>query len=191
MDRRRILKYVAYATGAAVAAPLANSLLVSCQSDATSTATSGVASDLHFFKPKEFSVIQEMVDIILPKTDSPSATEVGVHEMIDSMVGTAYRPEAKEEYQQKSAAFFSYLQQKGYEGLDGIGKMDLLNALDKSTDKASEDARSGYLNVKQQTIAYYLSTEEVGTKFLNYLPVPGEYEPCISLEETGGKAWAL
>ena len=26
---------------------------------------------------------------------------------------------------------------------------------------------------------------------LNYLPVPGSYEPCIELSEVNGKAWAL
>jgi len=192
MERRKILKYVAYATGAAVATPLATSLLVSCQSEATATAVmDATGSGLSFFKAKEFSVIQEMVDIILPKTDSPSATDVGVHNMIDHMVGNAYRPDAKKEYQEKFAAFYKYLGQKNYQALDGAGKMDLLSALDKSKEEALKDARSGYLNLKQQTIAYYLTSEEIGTKFLNYLPVPGEYEPCISLEEAGGKAWAL
>ncbi len=191
MDRRKILKYVAYATGAAVAAPLANSLLVSCQSEAAKTAGNVAKSGLSFFKPKEFATIKEMVDIILPKTDSPSATEVGVHEMIEHMVGNAYRPDARKAYQEKFAAFYKYLGENNYGDLDGVGKMDLLTTLDKSTDDVSKAARSGYLNLKQQTIAYYLTSEEVGTKFLNYLPVPGEYEPCISLEETGGKAWAL
>ena len=191
MERRKILKYVAYATGAAVAAPLANSLLVSCQSGTASSAVDAATSGLSFFKPKEFSVIQEMVDIILPKTDSPSATDVGVHNMIDHMVGTAYRPEARKEYQEKFAAFFKYLGQKGYSDLGGAEKMDVLTSLDKATEEALKDARSGYVNLKQQTIAYYLTSEEIGTKFLNYLPVPGEYEPCISLEEAGGKAWAL
>ena len=192
MERRKILKYVAYATGAAVAAPLASSLLVSCQTEATATAAmDSVASGLNFFKPKEFAAIQEMVDIILPKTDSPSATDVGVHNMIDHMVGKAYRPEARKEYQQKFTAFFNYLGQNGYADLDGAGKMDFLRALDKSKEETLKEARSGYINLKQQTIAYYLTSEEIGTKFLNYLPVPGEYEPCISLEEAGGKAWAL
>ena len=54
-----------------------------------------------------------------------------------------------------------------------------------------EQVKESYLDIKQQAIAYYLSSEEVATKFLNYLPVPGPYVPCITLEEAGGKAWAL
>jgi len=191
MNRRKIIKYVAYATGAAVAAPLASSLLVSCQTDATAAATTAVTSQLQFFNSNQFAVIQEMVDIILPETDSPAASSVGVHNMIDRMVGIAYRPKAKEEYKEKLASFFEYLKEKGYGDLDGAGKLTLLNTLDKSKEETVADAKAGYLNLKQQTIAYYLSSEEIGTKFLNYLPVPGEYEPCISLAEAGGKAWAL
>jgi len=56
----------------------------------------------------------------MPKTDTPSATSVGVHQMIDRMV-----------------------------------------------------------------------TEEIATNYLNYLPVPGAYEGCITLESVGGKAWAI
>ncbi len=55
----------------------------------------------------------------------------------------------------------------------------------------SEIADNFYTEVKQQTIAYYLASEEISTKYLNYLPVPGEYKACIPLSEVGGKAWAI
>lgn len=191
MDRRKILKYVAYATGAAVSAPLASSLLVSCQSDAVSTISDNAATKLSFFNKKEFAVISDLVDIMLPKTDSPSATDVGVHTMIDRMVGTAYRPKAKEEYQSKFATFYKYLNDKGIADMDGKAKMTLLKKLEKSEDASLKDAKDGFLNLRQQAIAYYLSSEEIGLNYLTYLPVPGQYEPCISLEEAGGKAWAI
>ena len=191
MDRRKILKYVAYATGAAVSAPLVSSLLVSCQSDAASTTTASAIKALSFFNKKEFAVITDLVDVILPKTDSPSATDIGVHTMIDQMVGTAYRPKEKEEYQSKFAAFYQYLTDKGIADMDGAAKMELLQALGKAEDASLADAKSGFLNLRQQAIAYYLSSEEIGLNYLTYLPVPGQYESCISVEEAGGKAWAI
>ena len=109
MNRREIIKYAAFATGAALSAPLALSILSGCKTDA-STAT--VIDKLHFFSPDEFSTITTIVDLILPKTDSPAATEVGVHTMIDSMVGTVYRPEAKENYKKNFAKLFSFLSEK-------------------------------------------------------------------------------
>ena len=170
MDRRKILKYVAYATGAAISAPLASSLLVSCQSDAVAGTAKSATASLNFFNKKEFAVISDLVDIMLPKTDSPSATDVGVHTMIDSMVGTAYRPKEKEEYQSKFAAFYQYLNNKGITDMDGTAKMELLKGLEKATDASLEDAKAGFLNLRQQAIAYYLSSEEIGTNYLTYLP---------------------
>ena len=49
---------------------------------------------------------------------------------------------------------------------------------------------SFYKMVKELTITGYCTSEEGATKLLKYLPVPGEYKPCIPLSEVGG-AWAI
>ena len=192
MKRREILRYAALATGAVVSLPLANSLLVSCQADATAAT---VGEKLAFFGKKEAGVVKDLVDLILPKTDSPSASELGVHTMIDQMVGNVYRPEAKTAYQENFAQLMKHLQNagsgKGFRSLAGADKVKLLQGLDASKEKTLEKARTAYLDLKQQTIAYYLSSEEIATNYLTYLPVPGAYEACISLEQAGGKAWAI
>jgi hypothetical protein len=187
MKRREILKYTAYITGAAVSAPIISSLLTGCANDVdVSTA------ELHFFDEDSFTLLSDLVDTILPKTDSPSATEMNVHKMIDSMVGTVYKKEDKEKYQKGFQAFAKELnKKKPFNRLITEEKISLLNRLESSTESSLEKARKAYVALKQQTIAYYLSTETIGKEFLNYLPIPGSYEPCISLESTGGKAWAL
>ena len=186
MKRREIIKYAAYVTGVAVSAPLAMSLLSGCK-----TETGSSTGQLQFFKPEEFSLIETLVDIILPKTDSPSATEVGVHRIIDSMVGTVYRPKAKEDYQKHFATFFNFLKEKGFQNESSENQLSILQKLENPDDEKAKTAYDGYLALKQQTVAYYLSTEEVATNFLTYLPVPGVYQGCISLEEAGGKKYAL
>jgi len=192
MKRREILRYAALATGAAVSLPLVNSLLVSCQTDAT---TAAVSEKLALFGEKEASVVKHLVDLILPKTDSPSASELGVHKTIDHMVGNVYRPEEKAEYQENFALLMKHLQNvgegKGFMSLASADQVKLLQGLDASKEESLEKVRDAYLNLKQQTIAYYLSSEEIATNYLTYLPVPGAYEPCISLEQAGGKAWAI
>ena len=107
------------------------------------------------------------------------------------MVGNVYLPGEKEGYNEHFTAWWNYLQEKGYKDMNHQEKRELLQSLDLSESESLTAARSGFRNLKQQTIAYYLSTEEVGTKFLNYLPVPGEYDGCIALDDVGGKAWAL
>lgn len=190
MKRREILKYTAFMTGAAVSLPLMSTILSGCKTDAV-TATSDFK--LNFFSSDEFKFVKGLVDTILPKTDSPAASEVGVHKMIDSMVGTTYQEDAIKKYREGFDAFVSYL--KTQSGDSEFGKLtqekkiEILKALDASADNPIP--RAAYLELKQQTIAYYLNTEEIGTKFLNYLPVPGEYDACIDLADVGGKAWAI
>jgi len=53
------------------------------------------------------------------------------------------------------------------------------------------NARLAYIELKQQVIAYYLTTEEVGREHLNYLPIPGDYEPCISINDVNNRAWTI
>jgi hypothetical protein len=187
MKRREILKYTAYFTGVAVSAPIISSLLTGCATDVDMS-----NAELHFFDRESFTLLSDLVDTILPKTDSPSATEMNVHKMIDSIVGTVYQKEDKEKYQKGFQALTNALNKKdSFKELDAEEKINLLNRLESSTESSLEKARKAYIDLKQQTIAYYLSTETIGKEFLNYLPIPGSYEPCISLESTGGKAWAL
>lgn len=190
MKRREILIYTAYMTGAAVSLPLMSTLVSGCKTD---TVARAVDFKLSFFTEEEFAFVKGIVDTILPKTDSPSASEVGVHKMIDSMVGTTYKDEDLKKYRAGFDTFASFLKDKGgdknFIDLSQHEKIKVLKELDASKDH--ESARAAYLELKQQTVAYYLTTEEIGTNFLNYLPVPGEYQGCIDLAEVNGKAWAI
>lgn len=165
-------------SGAAVAGPLLSVFLSGCN---TSTPTATKA--LHFFNADEQSLTKQIVDIILPKTDAPAASEVGVHQMIDQMVGTVFTDDQKASFKTGFSALKTFL------GAQSDLKEAIANI--EGGGDVSEEVKDAYLDIKQQSIAYYLSSEEVGTKFLNYLPVPGPYVPCITLEEAGGKAWAL
>ncbi len=183
MERRAILKYTAYATGAALSAPLISSLLVGCQSE---VATAKAAEGLAFFSGPQMELVKQVANLILPKTDSPSATEVGVHDMIDHMVGNVYSEQERNNYKSGFEALATLLSKA--KGEDLVGMVTQLNNGEAALPEA---ARKAFTSLKQQTIAYYLSSKEIGMNYLSYLPVPGDYEACISVEEAGGKAWAL
>ncbi|MEK7253438.1 MAG: gluconate 2-dehydrogenase subunit 3 family protein [Bacteroidota bacterium] len=181
MKRRTILKYTAYLTGAVVSAPLASIILSGCQSDAA-------AADNYqpkFFNENEMSQLRSLVDVILPKTDSPSASEAGVHRVIDSMVGEVYTAEQQADFRKDFTALTEQLAMAGFQNKNAAAQVQILHGLESSP------VKEAWLDLRQQTIAYYLSSAEIGTKYLNYLPVPGEYQPCISVEEAGGKLWAI
>jgi hypothetical protein len=177
MKRRDVLRYTALITGAAISAPLALSLS-SCKPDGSAA----LNYTPEFFSLEQFEFIQQLVDIIIPKSDSPSATDVGVHQTIDEMVGKVYEKANQEDYMTNFEALYIHLLKDGKLSAEKVQSLE---------ERSTGLVKTGYQALKQQTIAYYLSTEEVGTKFLNYLPMPGEYEGCIDLADVGGKAWAL
>lgn len=180
MERRELIKLVMLSTGAVLTIPLSNSLLIACKNVDT---TKGSDYLLQYFNIEDYELLQNMLNVLLPKTDSPSAVDVGVHQIIDTIVGTVYNPDQKKEFSESFDALKLYLN-------SGI-QLEKLQSLLKSSNEKDKLAQSALLSLKQQTIAYYLSTEEIAKNYLNYLPIPGTYEPCIPLESVNGKAWAL
>ena len=72
------------------------------------------------------------------------------------------------------------------------GELDeRVKALVASEEDVDKPAKFAFIGFKQQAVTYYLSTKEIATRYLNFLPIPGVYEPCISLESVDGKAWAI
>lgn len=77
MDRRVALKNMGLALGYTVAIPTLLSIAQSCKNEKTIHWTPD------FFSKEEGDMITQLVDIILPKTDTPSASEVQVQLFID------------------------------------------------------------------------------------------------------------
>ncbi|WKK67104.1 gluconate 2-dehydrogenase subunit 3 family protein [Lutimonas zeaxanthinifaciens] len=180
MKRRELIKMISLSTGAVLSIPLSNSLLIACKK--VEPVKKSVFTP-RFFNQQEFLFVQDLLDIILPKTDSPSANEVGVDQIIDTMIGTVYSPDQQEAFNTKFTALTKYMSDKN----KSVAIQELIIS-DAENDKMAKNA---LIDLKQQAVAYYLTTKEVATNYLNYLPVPGAYQACISLESVGGKAWAL
>mgnify|MGYP007000403417 len=46
--------------------------------------------------------------------------------------------------------------------------------------------------LRSMTINAFKTNEYIGEKVLAYLPIPGQYNGCVDLNETtGGKAWSI
>lgn len=180
MERRELIKLVTLATGAALAVPLSSSLLTACKKVEHVEDSS---FSPQFFKEEDFSLAQNLLNFILPKTDSPSAVDVGVHQIMDTMVGAVYSPGQQQKFSESFDALKPFCTSQS--------ELEQLKDVISSAEEKDQIVKSAFLEFKQQTIAYYLSTEKIATTYLNYLPIPGKYEACISLESLGGKAWAL
>lgn len=189
MKRREVLKYAATAV---MGAPLLSTVLFG--------STSIPSSIINAYKPVFFSQLQlnlvkAISDTILPKTDSPSASEVGVPEKIDHMIFTTFQKDQKNDYLVRFRNFENYIHQSSsgikFWELDNDDRFELLSKLNDSSSNDLEAHRWALWDIKSRTVDYYRKMPEIATTHLNYLPIPGYYDPCVSLKEMGGKAWAI
>lgn len=89
MKRRNALKNLGLAMGYTIATPTLIGIVQSCKKE--------VAVDWrpNFFSPEEGHILKQLVDIILPKTDTPSASELNVHIFIDGLANEVMYSEAE------------------------------------------------------------------------------------------------
>lgn len=215
MDRRIALKNLGLSLGYIVATPTLISLVQSCKEQNVVTWTP------EFLSKEEGTVLTKLVDIILPKTDTPSASEVNVHIFIDKF--------AKDVMEEKEQKFFMMAMQKftdkvlkdtRKETLEDLTSEDLEPVLADALkvtkedeianfklintyNKAIEDGEIAQLdegvsrfafanNLRGLTIWGFKTSEYIGEEVLAYLPIPGEYIGCGDVQElTGGKAWSI
>jgi hypothetical protein len=197
MNRREVLRYTAWITGSAISASLASAILSGCSeqpAEQNQTKGSGISPNsslLHFFTPEQFTLVGLLADIILPRTDSPSATDVKVHITLDSMLGQVFDSTYQAAFKRDWLALEKNLAQQQFLQLEPAAQVDALRSLELNQNDALASAKKALVEFKQQVITYYLTTEEIGKNFLNYLPIPGFYKPCISVDEVNNKAWTL
>jgi len=215
MDRRKALKNMGMALGYTVATPTLLSIVQSCKTDTVLEWTPD------FLGKDEGAALTKLVDIILPKTDTPSASETQVHLFIDRFADQVMDKEQQEFFKMSMSRFMEKaLKDSGKEKAGDLSAENLETVLATSLKVTKEDEVKNFDAIKQyneaiaegkeallddgisrfafannlrgMTIWGYKSSEYVGEEVLEYLPIPGEYIGCADLNElTGGKAWSL
>jgi hypothetical protein len=192
MKRREALKNIGLTAGFVIATPSIVSLLQSCTSD--SATWSPV-----FFTKEQAIVLMDIVDVILPKTDTPSASEVNVPEFMDRYINDVMDIEEQDKIKAALNRLVTQIKSDYNKNLNKVSEDDYKNILDTHmlldqppTAKSDPLTTSDILNnMKWMTINAYKISETVGETILAYDPVPGAYF-CGDLQElTGGKAWSL
>lgn len=201
MDRRDVLKYTAYLTGYAVTAPLTSAILSGCTPEPAAAEVTAL-----FFSPEEFQAVQAMIDVMLPKTSTPGAVELGVPAFVDLVLAQYTEAEDQEKLRKGLTGWLASVSEKegkGYADLSTEEQLRVLNELDTSSKQTAEeldeldldkeeraDRAPWWLDLKSMTIGGYYSSEHMGTEVLAYDPVPGSYQGCIPLADVG-KNWSL
>jgi hypothetical protein len=140
------------------------------------------------------SLMAEVAEQIIPKTDTPGAIEAGVPAFVEMMVQDCYR----EPEQQSFMAGIEQLQQQNFLSKNGAEKVDMLTKLEADTkeqmktyqvkqtkmgDNEDKEVMKAQLKglpfwrlMKELTLLGYFTSEKGLNANFEYVPVPGKFE---------------
>lgn len=193
MDRREALKRTAWLMGGAVSAPAIMGVLKGC------SAKSGIDWKPVFLNDDQASMVTDLSEIIIPRTDSPGAKDVGVPSFIDQMLNEVYSTEDQERFTRGLQALNDDAKEAYGDDFTDLDEEDQATLVKKIHDQAVKgeqtngdtSARPFILTMKELTMLGFFTSEVGASQVLQYHPVPGAYKGCIPVSEAGnGKTWA-
>jgi gluconate 2-dehydrogenase gamma chain len=193
MDRREALKRTAWMMGGILSAPAIAGVLKGC------TAKPTIDWKPAFLKEDQAVLVTQVAEIIIPKTDSPGAKDVGVPGFIDSMLKDVYSEEDQKRYLDGLDAFNKDAEKEYGDPFIELSAEDQAAFVKKVHDEAVKEEKSDrrppkrpfILMTKELTMLGFFTSKPGASEVLQYMAVPGAYKGCVPLSEAGnGKTWA-
>lgn len=148
-------------------------------------------SALKLFNEEQLQIVRHIADVILPKTETPSASELGVHRFVDHQLATVYSEAQRENILQLfNKVEFESLQGygRGFADLNMQQQHGLLERLESAEMPFAEADKQEFKQLKSLVIFGYFTTEFGATQVLAYQAVPGGFNGALPYSEVG-KAW--
>jgi len=200
MNRRELIQRVAMLMGGAISAPAVLGVLNGC-----SPKPSGASWTPQFLSKEEGAVVDDVAELIIPRTDTPGARDVGVPAFIDVILKDAYPAEDQARFVSGLKDFEAEAQRAHGKPLLELSQAQRLAFLQKVHDEAaaaekkqadnevppSERKRPFVLMMKELTLLGFFVSKPGATQVLQYVAVPGGFRACIPIAQAGnGKQWA-
>lgn len=187
MDRRKALERTSWIIGAGVLTPSIIAFLQGCgDSDIPENGKPVALSEF------EFSLLGILSDIIIPRTESVSATEANVPEFIDLLLADILDSDVSvrtREGLQEMNALCREKYSESFTDLKGEKQVAFIQKLDNeafglvdNTD-FGDGIRSKYKSIKGLILTAYYTSEKGVTGNLDYAPVPGVFQSCIDVSD--------
>jgi hypothetical protein len=130
--------------------------------------------------PSQEALLAEIVETIIPATDTPGAKELGIHHFVQKMVADCFEKKVQEGFANGLNQVEETAKKNGvssFVALDQAGRTQLLQGLEAGGGPGKEF----YGLVKGLTIRGYLSSEYVMTNLTGYEMMPGRYHGCVPI----------
>lgn len=138
----------------------------------------GRAPALDALSHAQQGVVAALADAIIPRTNTPGATDVGVPAFIDVIVSDYYADAERAEFQAGVDAIDALARTmtgQGFASLRGAELVTVMNALDKPADRTTPAVR-GYSRIKGLVIHGYFTSERVQRDVVKNEIWPGRYD---------------
>jgi hypothetical protein len=190
MDRRSLIKNIAFVTGASI---IGGELLMmhGCKASDSSAAA--------LFKADELTMLDLVAQTILPpRPGQLGPKDIQAGSVIATLVKDCYRPEDQEIFKAGLADIISRAEQKhklDFVKLDDVQRDSLLKEVDAERktyqkNKKESDPDHYMTMMRQLSILSYFTHERVCKEVLNYIPVPGKFDGAYPYKK-GDKMYAI
>ena len=128
--------------------------------------------------PSQLELVASMADTIIPRTDTPGATDVGVPDWVNLIVAEYYNETERSAFLSGLAAIDARartLRGVSFAELDAAARDEVMSALDRPADRQSPDARA-YSRLKGLVVHGYFTSERVQKDVLHTDIMPGRFE---------------
>lgn len=133
-----------------------------------------------FLSAVQYDTAWQIAELILPKTDSPGADDAAVAPYIDLLFAEFFEDQDIVKYEIGLNTFMANCVERfntSFVELDENSQITYLQDLDKDEDEDS------FFKALKGIILWGYFTSELGMKSMNYVPVPGKFEGCITIDD--------
>jgi gluconate 2-dehydrogenase gamma chain len=163
---------------------LALSLMPGFAESAWSAVAAGIQKPMLGLGSAHAGVVGVIADVLLPRSDTPSATDVGVPAWIDVVVAEYLSDAQRSSFLADLGAIDSFaLVTSGarVSTLNGSALAAVIASLDAAVvAKDPTPAQRGYAQLKELVIVGYFTSKPVQTDILKVVVIPGRYDPNVS-----------
>jgi gluconate 2-dehydrogenase gamma chain len=180
ITRREALKRAALFLGVALSPSIVSGVLHA----ATTPGAKGV-----FLTPLHLDLVTAIAERILPRTDTPGATDVGVPAFVDLMLGKYSTENERQIFtvgldQVNAASLAAHA--RPFVNISAEQQDAILMKIAVASQKKE---KTFFHQMKELTVVGYFTSETVGRTVLHYDPVPGRFQGCVPISEVGNVLW--
>jgi len=131
-----------------------------------------------YFSKTEYSLLSNIVDFFIPKTEKPGALDMKVPQFIDIIISETYNIESKNNFSNKLKLLIEDLKS------NNINLSDYNSIKSKFvSDFNNKTNHETYDEIRDLTVWGFKTSKEIALNVLNYNPIPGYQLGCIDIDK--------